>query len=182
MCKQCKTNPVYEFTNQRKLCKNCFIDYFQRKVLFTIRKFGLIKREDIVGYKKGNSFRSVVLEYVLLLISKKYGFNILKLPNKSTNKIAVDSTLDSESEEIIETFIEGDISKLNQILPYDKNFIKPLYLFLDEEVLLYARLKNLKFEDVKKRKNRINNFLDDFEKKHPEVKRAIINSVLELYN
>jgi tRNA(Ile)-lysidine synthase TilS/MesJ len=142
----------------------------------------LIKREDIVGYKKGNSFREVVLEYMLLLISKKYGFNIVKLPNKSVNKIAVDSTLDSESEEIVETFIDGDASKLKKILPSDGNFIKPLYLFLDEEVLLYAKLKNLKFKNIKKTNNKINNFLNDFEKKHPEVKRAIVNSVLELYD
>ena len=61
MCKQCEKNPVYEFTNKRKLCKNCFIDYFHKKILYTIRKFNMIRREDAVGYKKQDDFKGVVL-------------------------------------------------------------------------------------------------------------------------
>jgi len=64
--------------------------------------------------------------------------------------------------------------------------IKPLYLFLDEEVLLYAKLKKLKFKKEikgkKTKKDKISNFIDDLEVKHPEIKHAIINSYLELYN
>ena len=182
MCKQCETNPVYEFTNQRKLCKNCFIDYFNRKVLFTLRKYHLIKSGDVIGYRKGNDFREVVLENILKMISEKYGFDISVLPNKKANKIAVASTLDSESHDIVKSFVDEDVSKLKNILPSDGNFIKPLYLFLDEEVLLYAKLKNFKFKEAKKKDDRINNLLDDFEEKHPEVKRAVVNSILELYD
>ena len=43
MCKLCKTKPVYEFTNQRKLCKACFIHWFEKKFLYTIRKFNMIR-------------------------------------------------------------------------------------------------------------------------------------------
>ncbi|MFA5071008.1 MAG: hypothetical protein WC511_01400 [Candidatus Pacearchaeota archaeon] len=182
MCKQCETNPVYEFTNQRKLCKTCFITYFNKKVLFTLRKYHLIKSGDIIGYKNGEGFREVVLEDILLFISEKYGFNIVKLPNKKANKIAVASTLDSESHDIVKSFVDEDVSKIKNILPSDGNFIKPLYLFLDEEVLLYAKLKNMKYKNVKKTGDRINNLLNDFEKKHPEVKRAVVNSILELYD
>jgi hypothetical protein len=182
MCKQCETNPVYEFTNQRKLCKTCFITYFNKKVLFTLRKYHLINSSDIIGYKSGKGFREVVLENILLFISEKYGFQIVKLPNKKANKIAVASTLDSESHDIVNIVVEGDSSNLKKILPSDGNFIKPLYLFLDEEILLYAKLKNLKYKTMKKTGDRINNLLDNFEKKHPEVKRAVVNSILELYN
>lgn len=182
MCKQCETNSVYEFTNQRKLCKTCFITYFNKKVLFTLRKYHLIKSGDIIGYKKKDDFRNIVLENILLFISERYGFNIVKLPNKKANKIAVASTLDSESHDIVNVVIEGDSSNLKNILPSDGNFIKPLYLFLDEEILLYAKLKNLKYKPVKKTEDRINNLLNDFEKKHPEVKRAVVNSILELYD
>lgn len=182
MCKQCETNPVYEFTNKRKLCKNCFIDYFDRKVLFTIRKYHLMDKEDLIGYKKGNNFREAVLENILKTISEKYGFNIVKLPNKNTNKIAVSSTLDLEAHDILSTLVNEDVSKLKNFLPSLGNFIKPLYLFLDGEVLLYAKLKNLKFKESKEKKDRITNFLDELEKKHPEVKRSVVNSLLKLYN
>ena len=182
MCKQCETKPVYEFTNQRKLCKNCFVTYFNKKVLFTLRKYHLIKPSDIVGYKFGKGFREVVLENILLFISEKYGFQVVKLPNKKANKIAVASTLDSESHDIVNIVIKGDSSNLKNILPSDGNFIKPLYLFLDEEILLYAKLKNLKYTKTKETNDRVNNFLNKFEEKHPEVKRAIVNSILELYD
>ena len=181
MCKQCETNPVYEFTNKRKLCKNCFVRYFDKKVLFTIRKYKLINSKDIVGYKKGNNFRSVVLENVLKFISEKYGFNVVKLPNKKANKMAIPSTLDSESQNVLSLFIEGKSSNIKKIFPFEKNIVKPLYFFLDEEVLLYAKIKNLKFKKIRT-KDKINNFLNSLEKKHPEVKRAIINGILEINN
>ena len=181
MCKQCEINPVYEFTNQRKLCKNCFINYFQKKILFTLRKYNLIKNTDVIGYKKGQGFKDIVLENILKMISEKYGFSIVKLPNKNANKIAINSSLDSESYDIVKTFVNKDVSNLKKILPSDGNFIKPLYLFLDEEILLYAKLKNLKYKNIKKKEDKLNNFLNNFEKKHPEVKRAIVNSILELY-
>lgn len=181
MCKQCEINPVYEFTNQRKLCKNCFINYFNKKLLFTIRKFHLIKSGDVIGYKKGENFREVVLENILRFISEKYVFQVVKLPNKKANKIAITSTLDLESCDIINLFIEEGIN-LEKISPVDENFIKPFYLFLDEEILLYAKLKNIKYKKEKKISNKVNNFLNDLEKKHPEVKRAIVNGILNLDN
>lgn len=181
MCKLCEEKPVYEFTNRKKLCKKCFISYFQKKVLYTIRKFNMIKREDIIGYKKENTFKGVVLEDVLNFASQRAGFYLVKLPNKKPNKIAIGSSIDSESEEVIKTLINGNVSGLKKFLPVQGNIIKPLYLFLDEEILLYAKLKNLKFRKEKEKKDKIKSFEDEFEKKHPEVKRAIVNSILELY-
>ena len=91
------------------------------------------------------------------------------------------SSLDSESNDIVNLIILGNTSNLKKSLPVEKNVIKPLYLFLDEEILLYAKLRNLKFKKHKIKKDKINNFLIEFEKNHPEVKRAIVNSLLKLY-
>lgn len=199
MCHLCKTKPVYEFTNQRKLCKRCFANYFEKKILYIIRKFDMIKREDIVGYKKDDSLRGVVLENTLKFISERADFTVIKLPNKKweppagssqlqhpnrklkANKIADDSCLDSESENIIKTLIDGNASDLKRYLPVYGNIIKPLYLFLEQEILLYTQIKNLKFSRKEEKKGKISSFIDNFEKKHPEVKRAIVNSLLELY-
>jgi len=71
MCKQCEKNPVYEFTNKRKLCKNCFIRYFQKKVLYTIRKFKMAQSGSVIDYENGKGFREVVLEDVLEMFVEK---------------------------------------------------------------------------------------------------------------
>lgn len=182
MCKLCEEKPVYEFTNKRKLCARCFVNYFQKKFLYTLRKFNLIKTGDVIGYKKTNDFKGIVLEYLLNFISEKYNIKIIKTQSKKANKIAVDSSLDSESENIVASIIKGNASELKEDLPIEGKIIKPLYLFLDEEILIYARLKKLGFSrDVLGKKNKIENFIDEFEKKHPEVKRAVVNSLLEMY-
>jgi len=181
MCRLCETNPVYEFTNKRKLCKKCFINYFQKKVLYEIRKFSMVKKEDIVGYKKRNDFKGVVLEYILKFAVEKIGFQLVRLPNAKAKKIAIDSSIDSESCIILNCLIDGNVSDLKDNLPVKRDIIKPLYLFLDEEILLFAKIKNLKFKKTKEENNKINLFIEEFEKKHPEVKRAVVNSLLELY-
>ncbi|MCL5018687.1 MAG: hypothetical protein M1416_02905 [Candidatus Pacearchaeota archaeon] len=181
MCKLCEKKPVYEFTNKRKLCARCFVNYFQKKFLYTLRKFNMIKQGEVIGYKKTNDFKGVVLEYLLKMANEKSNFTLVKLPNK-TDKIAIDSSLDSESENIVTSIIKENASGLKEELPVGEKIIKPLYLFLDEEILLYARLKKLGFSrDIKKRKDKIENFIDGLEKKHPEVKRAVVNSLLEIY-
>jgi len=47
---------------------------------------------------------------------------------------------------------------------------------------LFARLKGIKFKELKKSKDKIKVLADELEKNHPEVKRAVVNSVLKLYN
>ncbi|MEN7982583.1 MAG: hypothetical protein ABFQ65_03995 [Nanoarchaeota archaeon] len=214
MCKLCETKPVYEFTNKRKVCKNCFVRYFQKKFLFIIRKFEMIKKGDVVGYKKGIDFRDIVLEDLLNMFSEKGMVEIVRMPStpqmypeksfatlksvprekkdfstkdkiftkgkKKINKIAVSSTIDSEADKIVHILIEGDVKDLKEIAPVNKKIIKPLYLFLDAEVLLYAKIKKLKFKKTNKKKDKLSLFIDELEKKHPEIKRAILNSYLEL--
>ena len=142
----------------------------------------MIKQGDVIGYKKTNDFKGIVLEEILNFLSKKYGFIIFKLPNKKTTKIAVNSSLDSESNEIVKSIIQGNASDLKRELPVEGKIIKPLYLFLDEEILLYAKLRNLKFSQYKGKKDKIHELLTEFEKTHPEVKRAVVNSLLRLYS
>ncbi len=182
MCKKCETNPVYEFTNKRKLCARCFVNYFQKKVLYTIRKFGMIKNGDVVAYKIPQDFRDVVLEDVLKMFSEKANVELVKNSNKKRfTKFALSDTIDLKSNELVNKLIKENVN-LNDFEPVSKKIIKPLYLFLDEEVLLYAKLRKLKFKKDKEAKSVIEKFLNETEKKHPEVKRAIINSYLKLRN
>jgi len=147
----------------------------------------MIRSGDIVGHKKGNDFRSVVLKDILNKFSEKAIVKIVKIPsNEKINKIAEPSTIDSESDKIIHSLIKGKVSELKEVSPVkkikEKIIINPLYLFSDKEVLLYAKLKGLKYvKKTKVKKDDISNFIENLEKKHPEVKRAIVNSYLKLY-
>ena len=180
MCKQCETNPVYEFTNRRKLCKTCFVKYFQKKVLYTIRKFKMAHSGETIGYKNNGNFKDVVLEDVLKIFSEKTNAKLTK-SFKRADKIAISSTLDSEADEITHKLIKENSKNLG-FSPSEGKIIKPLCLFLNEEILLYAKIKKLKFKTKKKKRDKISSFIDELEKKHPEIKRAIVNSFLKVYN
>jgi len=139
----------------------------------------MIKRGDIIVIK-GKGYREVVLEYILNKFKDKLMINI---SNKG-NKIAITDTIDKTAQQIINNLINENLDN-KKLLPIEKiknKIIKPLYLFTDEEVLLYAKLNGLKFKKEINKKNKIIDFLEDTEKKHPEVKRAVVNSYLKLYN
>lgn len=177
MCKICETKPVHVFTNKRKVCKTCFIRWFQSKVLYTIKKFSMVKKGDVIGYKPGRGFREAVLEDVLRYYETRAPVEVVKLPNKKVNKRAISSTSDMIAKEIVSNLINGNLKNIKE-RPVEGQIIKPLYLFLDKEVLLYAKLRNLKFTKSKDSEDKLDRFIDSMEKKHPEVKRAIVNGYL----
>ena len=183
MCKLCESQPVYEFTNQRKLCRVCFVRWFEKKFLYTVRRFGMIGREDVLAYENKGDFRGVVLENLLKMFSERSLVKVIKLPsNKSFTKKALGDTLDITSDRIIKDVVKGKIKDLENVRAVDGKVIRPLYLFLDQEILLYAQIKKLKFKKSKETKDKWYSFIESLEKKHPEIKRAIVNSYLELYS
>ena len=173
---------VYEFTNKRKLTKREFIQWFQKKFLYTIRKFKMAGKKDIVVYENKGDFRGVVLENLLGMFSHRALIEIFRLPTKKKyTKKAITSTTDTEANKMTYTLIKGKTNKLKELAPVYGKTIKPLFLFLDKEVLLYAKLMGLKFKKIKKKENKISKFVDNLEKKHPEIKNSIISSYLELF-
>lgn len=176
MCQQCETKPVYEFTNKRKLCRNCYVYWFEKKFLYTIRRFNMISKKDILGYENKKDFRNVTLIYLLKMLERK---SPIRVNARNFNKKAVANTTDIVSGKIIHNFIKKNFNI--KIKPIENKIIYPLYLFLDTEVLLYAKIKKLKFVSIKKTKSKWFDFVESLEKKHPEIKRAIVNSYLELF-
>jgi len=224
---------VYEFTNKRKLTKAEFLKWFQKKVLYTIRKFEMVRNGDVICYKNSGNFRDAVLEDILKMFAEKADVRLVKLfsptqfaiplvhhqpipreiahpppsnflsplfinnyLNPKTNyyhkiahhinkikpiKIAISSTTDTEADKLIHILVKGNAKNMKELAPVCKKTIKPLYLFLDEEVLLYANLKKLKFRKMKEKKDEISVFIDELEKKHPEIKRAVVKGYLELF-
>ncbi len=81
-CMNCQKKPVWQFTNKRKLCKDCFVKYFEKKVFYTIRKFQFISRADKIGIAVSGGKDSFAVLNIMNKFCKK---NKLKL-----NAILVD--------------------------------------------------------------------------------------------
>jgi tRNA(Ile)-lysidine synthase TilS/MesJ len=101
--------------------------------------------------------------------------------------VALTDTLDDTATKLIEVQTSKGVNDLFWLSPVYKKknlvYIKPLYLCLDNELRIYARIKNLKFSRDKcltKRQEKINDFLGKMEKKHPEIKHATVNAFLKV--
>ena len=71
-CKNCKENPVIQLPNNpRKLCKTHFIRYFEKKALYTIKKFSLIAKNDKIIIALSGGKDSTSLLYLMNELSKK---------------------------------------------------------------------------------------------------------------
>jgi len=155
----------------------------------------MISKNDVVGYENNEGFREVVLEDVLKMFAEKARIELVKLPTKSAhfvrtpkhfsrkmftkgNKIAIASTTDLEADKIVHALIKNE--KLSSAV--EDKIIKPLYLFLDKEVLLYAKLRNLKFRKTNIKLDEISKFVNELEKTHPEIKQAVVGSYLGCMN
>ncbi len=185
MCKVCETKPVYEFTNQRKLCSRCFVRWFEKKFLYIIRRFAMIRQGDVIGYESKGDFREAVLEYLLKMFSEKINIKLIKPSSREKiNKTAVSDSADFIAYKITDFIINKKLNKKSteELSPKNKSVIRPLYLFLDKEVLLYAKLKKLKFRKPKEKKNKTSKVIDELERKHPEIKNAIVKGCLEVYD
>lgn len=185
MCKKCEIEPVYEFTNKRKLCKTCFIRWFQKKFLYTLRKYQMIQREERIGFYEKKDFRGVVLKNLLESFSGKAGSEIKKISQKNKknfDKLALEDTADYIVKEFSVKIINGDIYQAKKLYPVSNKIIRPLFLFLDKEVRLYAELNNLNFNDLNKNETEISGFIKELESKHPELKTSVVSSFLKLFS
>ena len=129
----------------------------------------MVERGSVVFYE-----RDEVLEDVLKMFADKADVKLVK--SGKFDKKAIGVTLDNGANGIVNGVIEGDVGRL-KVAPVEGKVIKPLYLFLDEEVELYAKLRKLGYKKIKKG-NSISKFVDGLEEKHPEVKRAVVNGYL----
>jgi len=155
-------NFVWEFTNQRKLTKKEFINYIERKVFRTIRKFDGLPKDKIFLMKENDNLNTTVLKYIL---EKKFEVRLVK-----TGKINVlNDNLSDVAEKIIRKSLKGDF-----IFDILKNK-KPLYYVSDIELELYAKLVGIKGEK-KKRDEKIQKLFEKFFKKNPDLELNVLKA------
>lgn len=175
-------NYVYEFTNKRKITKKEFIHWFEKKFLYTLRKFHMTEKGDLIEYENKGDFRGMVLEHLMTMFAEKAPVKIIKSGKGKCTKRAVTATTDTEADKMTNILVKGNANALNELKPVNNKVIKPLFLFLDKEVMLYCKLMNLKCKKRIEKKNKLGKFVDKLEEKHPEIKHSIVKSYLELYS
>jgi hypothetical protein len=157
---------VWEFTNQRKLNKKEFIDYFEKKVFKTIRKFEMLPKDKIFVIKKGDGINTAVLTKVL---EKKFEV-------KTDGKVNTSSDNLSEiAEDIFGNLLNG---KFDGAKPKDK-LIYPFYYHSDAEIELYAKLVGIKGDKSPRDKN-IQVLFDKFRKKNPDLEINVVRALAQL--
>ncbi|MCX8194136.1 MAG: TIGR00269 family protein [Candidatus Pacearchaeota archaeon] len=133
---------------------------------------------------------SILKRWLLNKKAKELGFNV----------IATAHSLDDEAENILLNLMKGSPELLAKLGPRTgiseaketKAFVqrvKPFYLCSTKEILLYAQLKKLPIPSKKIAicplrgetwRIEIRKFLNEMDKKHIEVKNAIVNSFLKI--
>jgi len=153
---------VWEFTNQRKLTASEFVDYFERKIFRTIRKYSMLPKNKIITLKKSNSLNTNVLKEIL---EKKFKVRFSTSPNFSSDNLS------AVAEGIFKDVIKG---KFEKVTP-DIGLKKPLYFLSDKEVGLYAELKRIK--GVKRKVNKkIRKFFEKFLDKNQDLEINIVKA------
>jgi tRNA(Ile)-lysidine synthase TilS/MesJ len=184
MCKNCNKNPVYELTNKRKFCNLCFSKYLRHKIFSTITKYHMLSNLDSLYIKK-SGHKSELIETILRKITDKRGISIKKVRGKGTMAIPV--SLDDEAFFIINELLKKSPSYKSMgpvIKQKGSILIKPLYLCSDKEIDLYCRINKIRLSKKEQEKDPTKQSMIDFinhmEKRHPEIKNAIVNSYLEI--
>ena len=154
------SNTVWTFTNKKELDKSQFIDYFERKVFRTIRKYSMLPRNKVITLKKSNDINTTVLKTI---IEKKFKVGFSNKPNLSSENLS------DMAEETFQNILQGKFTG-----PEPNN--KPLYFLSDKEIKLYAQLtgtKGLK----KKRDIKIQRLFDKFFKKNQDLELNIVKAI-----
>lgn len=160
---------VWEFTNQRKLNKKEFINYFEKKVFKTIRKYQLLPKDKIFLIKEDKKINTVVLKHIL---NKKFQVIKSDKPNTSSNNLS------DVAELTFENILQGNFIGPK---PKEKNLIYPLYFHSDKEIEVYSKLNNL--EGIKTKRNKqvqelFNKFLD----KNQDLEINVIKALMQITN
>lgn len=155
-----KSKFVWQFTNKRKLTAGEFMNYFERKVLSTIRKYKMP-----IEKVKEKSLKAKIIN------------NIIKTLPERKGKISLES-LDDISNTVLYIIMHDNQEKLKTLLP--KN--QPLYFLSDKEILLYAKIKKISGKLNNKTKDKklkeIDSFIKVIEEKNPDIRHNIVRALL----
>jgi tRNA(Ile)-lysidine synthase TilS/MesJ len=158
---------VWEFTNQRKLNKKEFLNYVERKVFRTIRKFEMLPENRKIFLKKSEDLNTVVLKHIL---EQKFPVSFSTKSNFSSKNLS------DISEEDFKNILNGKFEGIKN----SKKLLMPLCDVSDKEIEVYASLVGLKGKKAK-RDERIQELFARFMKKNPDLEHNIVNAMEQIH-
>ena len=154
---------VWEFTNQKKLTKSEFIDYFERKVFRTIRKYDMLPQDRVIKLLKSDDLNTKVLQN---LLKKKFKVELGSSPN------ILSQNLSQVAEDTFQNVLQGKFTG-------PKPTKSPLYTLSDKEVELYAKLTKITGKNRKVDK-KIQSLFSRFLKKNQDLEINIVNALTQI--
>jgi hypothetical protein len=158
---------VWTFTNQRKLTKGEFIDYFEKKVFKTIRKYEMLPEDKIFRFDNFDNLNSEILEKI---IGKKFSVE------KSTTPNMDEDNLSGAAEKIFNKILSGDFTGP---APKNKKISYPLYFHSDAEIETYANQIGLKGKKMQRNK-KIQSLFNKFKNKNPDLEINVVKALAQI--
>jgi tRNA(Ile)-lysidine synthase TilS/MesJ len=176
--------------------------YFQKKVKRTIKKFDMFRLNSTITVMI-NSMNSVALLYVISKLAMERKLNLsfdienlkksdekivkqfcshynIPLSKKKKGIIATAESTDEIAAMIIDEQMKKKMNMKKALPVFGKpKTIRPLYLLTDKEIELFIKLKGMPLIEKKKYPDTIG-IINQLEKKHPEIKHAIVNSFIQV--
>jgi len=156
---------VWTFTNKRELNKSEFLNYFERKVFRTIRKFQMLPKTKIFTLKENNNLNTQVLKKIL---ETKFQIKYSNKPNTSQGNLS------QITEDAFKNITKGNFNN-----PEPKN--APLLYLSDKEIELYAKLKEIKGAK-RKEDAKIQNLFEKFLSKNQDLEINILKAQNQIKN
>lgn len=154
---------VWKFTNQKELDGGEFVDYFEKKIFRTIRKYAMLPEDRIILLRKSGDLNTSVLKKIL---GKRFKVKLSDRPNFSSENLS------ECAEKILDNALKG---KFTGARPKDE-LSRPLYFLSDREIELYAKIKNIHGEKRKPNK-KIKELIDKFLEKNQDIEINIVRAM-----
>jgi hypothetical protein len=158
-CYLCKRGGNIKLQKGRDICSDCFVRLIEKRVRKYVRLNKLFKRND------GLVVKDAIDRYFISNLDLPVNFV------KKGKKVVLWS-MDDEVNEFVSGLFSGKKVKKTKD-------IRLLKVVTDKELLLFAKIKGLKFK-ANKKNNDVQKFLDAIEKKHGNIKYNLLKNIEEL--
>ena len=195
-----KKEIVFIMPNGEGVDSKEFSLYFQKKIKRTIKKFNMFRLNATITVSIDDR-NGVALLYVMSKLAMERKLNIsflienlsradekivrqfcrqrnIMLSKQKKGLIATSESSDEIAAIIIEDQMKDKIDMKKAMPVLGKN-IRPLYLLTDREIELFIKLKGMPLIEKKEYPESIR-IINQLEKKHPEIKHAIVNSFIQI--
>ena len=172
-CYLCRKSANIKQQKDRYVCDNCFVRLITKRVRKFCRLNKIFKKNDrilVIGELNKYLAKNVVEKRpVKLFFRSKENKEFIK--KNKINKVLLQWTLDDEANNFLLGLFKGQ-----KIKKFDEKYIKFLVSITNDEALMFAKIKKLKFK-ANKMDPYIKRLIDKMHKEHPSARYTLLNNI-----